>query len=136
VQAGDTFSVTLYWQALRPMEIGYHVFTHLTTSSGQVVAQQDGVPRQGAYPTDLWQAGEVVADTYQVAVDPAVVPSEYELEVGMYRLENQKRLQVTDAAGQPMSGGRVLLAKVTVLPSPTPTPTPPGRVFYLPLISK
>jgi len=31
VQAGDSFSVTLYWQALRPMEIGYHVFTHLAT---------------------------------------------------------------------------------------------------------
>ncbi len=111
VQAGDTFSVTLYWQALRPMEIGYHVFTHLATPSGKVVAQQDGVPRQGAYPTDLWQTGEVVADTYQVTVDPAVAPGEYELEVGMYRLENLKRLQVTDAAGQPLSGGRVLLAK-------------------------
>ena len=136
VQAGNTFSVTLYWQALRPMEIGYHVFTHLATSSGQVVAQQDGVPRQGAYPTDLWQIGEVVADTYQVTVDPAIAPGKYELEVGMYRLENQKRLQVTDATGQPMSGGRVLLTKVTIFPAPTPTPVPPGRIFYLPLISK
>ncbi len=136
VQAGDTFSVTLYWQALRPMEIGYHVFTHLATPSGQVVAQQDGVPRQGAYPTDLWQTGEVVADTYQVTVDPTVAPREYELEVGMYRLENQKRLPVTDAAGQPVSGDRVLLAQVTVLPAPTPTPVPPHRTVYLPLVSK
>ena len=136
VQAGDTFSVTLYWQALRPMEIGYHVFTHLAMPSGQVVAQQDGMPRQGAYPTDLWQTGEVVADTYQVTVDPAVAAGEYELEVGMYRLENQKRLQVANAAGQPVSGGRVVLTQVTVLPAPTPTPTPPGRIFYLPLISK
>ncbi|MBN1139796.1 MAG: hypothetical protein JXM73_24710, partial [Anaerolineae bacterium] len=136
VQAGDAFSVTLYWQALRPMEIGYHVFTHLAMPSGKVVAQQDGVPRQGAYPTDLWQTGEVVADTYQVTVDPAVAPSAYELEVGMYRLENLKRLPVTDAAGQPVSGGRVLLTKVTVLPAPTPTPTPPHRTFYLPLVSK
>jgi 4-amino-4-deoxy-L-arabinose transferase-like glycosyltransferase len=136
VQAGDTLSVTLYWQALRPMEIGYHVFTHVALPSGQVVAQQDGVPRQGAYPTDLWQTGEVVVDTYQVTVDPAVAFGEYELEVGMYRLENQKRLQVTDAAGQPVSGGRVFLAKITVLPAPTPTPVPPGRKLYLPLISK
>ncbi len=136
IQAGDTFSVTLYWQALRPIEIGYHVFTHVATPSGHVVAQQDGVPRQGAYPTDLWQTGEVVADTYLVTVDPAVAPSQYDLEVGMYRLENQKRLAVTDAGGQPVSGGRVLLAKITVLPAPTPTPVPPGRAFYLPLAGK
>ena len=136
VQAGDSFSVTLYWQALRPMEIGYHVFTHLATPSGRVVAQQDGVPRQGAYPTDLWQTGEVVADIYRVTIDPAVAPGKYELEVGMYRLENLKRLPVADPAGQPISGGRLLLDSVTVLPAPTPTPTPPGRTFYLPLISK
>ena len=136
VQAGDAFSLTLYWQALRPMEIGYHVFTHLTTPSGQIVAQQDGVPRQGAYPTDLWRTGEVVTDTYQITVDPAVAFGEYELEVGMYRLENQKRLPVTDAAGQPVSNDRVLLAKVLILPAPTPTPTPPNRTVYLPLVSK
>ena len=136
VRAGDTFSVTLYWQALRPMAIGYHVFTHLAAPSGEVVAQQDGVPRQGAYPTDLWQTGEAVVDTYQMTVDPAATPGEYELEVGMYRLENLKRLPVTDAAGQPLSGGRVLLSKVTILPAPTPTPAPPHRIFYLPLISK
>lgn len=136
VQAGDTFSVTLYWQALRPMEIGYHVFTHLATPSGQVAAQQDGVPRQGAYPTDLWQTGEVVADTYQLTLDSAVAPGEYELEVGMYRLENQKRLPVFDAAGRPASGDRVLLAKVAVLPAPTPTPAPPHRTVYLPLVVK
>jgi 4-amino-4-deoxy-L-arabinose transferase-like glycosyltransferase len=136
VQAGDVFSVTLYWQALRPMEIAYHVFTHLATPSGTVIAQQDGEPRQGAYPTDLWQTGEVVVDAYQVTVDQAAAPGEYELEVGMYRLENQKRLPVIDAAGQPMSGGRVLLTRVTILPAPTPTPTPPLRTLYLPLVSK
>jgi len=136
VQAGDTLSVTLYWQALRPIEIGYHVFTHVAMPSGQVVAQQDGVPRQGAYPTDLWQTGEVVADTYLVTVDPAVAPSQYELEVGMYRLENQKRLAVTDDAGQPVPGGRVLLGKITVLAAPTPIPAPPGRTFYLPLVTR
>jgi 4-amino-4-deoxy-L-arabinose transferase-like glycosyltransferase len=130
LQVGETLTLTLYWQALRPIELSYHVFNHLTGPQGEVVAQKDGVPRQGAYPTNLWQTGEVVIDTYQVTVDPAAAPGQYKLETGLYRLESLKRLPVTDAAGQSPAGDRLLLSEITLLPPPDPYRS------YLPVVAK
>jgi hypothetical protein len=138
VQAGGTLSFTLYWQALRPMDTSYSVFTHLLGPSSQIIGQRDGVPQGGNYPTTLWQPGEVVVDPYAFAVDPAAPPGEYPLEVGMYRLETGTRLSLVDADGQPIPDDRVLLPRITVLPGVTPevvAPEMPNRV-YLPLVER
>jgi 4-amino-4-deoxy-L-arabinose transferase-like glycosyltransferase len=137
-RAGETLSFTLYWQALRPMDISYTVFTHLLGPSNQVLGQKDGVPRDGAYPTTLWQPGEVVADTYTFAIAPDAPPGSYPLEIGMYRVETAKRLPVVGVDGQPLPDDRILLPEVNVLPAlpPTPTPEPPEMPYQicLPLI--
>jgi hypothetical protein len=124
IRAGETLSLTLYWQALRPMAFSYSVFTHLLDRSNQVAAQDDGVPRDGTYPTTLWQPGEVVADPYRIAIGPDVAPGLYQLEAGMYRAETAKRLAVIDANGQPLPDDRILLPEITVLPAPASTATP------------
>jgi hypothetical protein len=138
VQAGGTLSFTLYWQALRPMDTSYSVFTHLLGPSSQILGQKDGVPQGGDYPTNLWQPGEVVVDPYAFAVNPAAPPGEYPLEVGMYRLETGTRLSVVDADGKPMPDDRILLPGITVVPGVTPeilAPQMPYQV-YLPLVGR
>ncbi len=136
VRAGDGISFTLYWQALRPMNISYSVFTHLLGPEDRLVGQKDGLPRGGAYPTTLWQPGEVVADPYTFLLDPSTPPGRYPLEVGMYRLETDKRLPATDADGRPLPGDRILLSEITVLPASLPTPTVIKQRIYLPLVSQ
>lgn len=136
IQAGESIALTLYWQGLRPMELSYHVFTHLAGPKGQPVAQKDGVPRDGAYPTVLWQTGEVVVDRYLITVDPTLAPGTYPLEVGMYRLETLRRLPMSDGDGQRVAGDGLVLAEINVLPAPTPTPAPPVLEHYLPIIGQ
>jgi len=136
IQAGDAISLTLYWQALRPMELSYHVFNHLAAPSGEALAQKDGVPRDGAYPTNLWQPGELVIDCYRIPVDPGTLPGVYPLQVGMYRLETLKRLPLVDATGRRLAGDQLALAEIRVLAAPTPTPLPPVNRSYLPVVMK
>ncbi len=136
VRAGEPVAFTLYWQALRPMNISYNVFTHLLGPSDQILGQKDGVPRGGGYPTTLWQPGEVIADPYTFVVDPEAPPGDHGLEVGMYQLETATRLPVVDADGQPVLHDRILLPPITVVPALTPTPAPHVELerLYLPLI--
>jgi mannosyltransferase len=121
-RVGENLSFTLYWQAMKPMDVSYTVFTHLLGPSDQVIGQKDSVPQDGAYPTTLWQPGDIVADSYTFTIDPNAPPGEYPIEIGMYRVETATRLPVTGADGQPLPHDRILLPDITVLPKPTPSP--------------
>jgi hypothetical protein len=81
-------SVELAWQALGAIDHDYTVFVHLLDASGALMAQRDAMPRQGAYPTSLWQPGEFVLDTY----DFEAAPPGFRLLVGLYDAETGQRL--------------------------------------------
>ena len=68
---GDWLHLTLYWQAAGESLPDFTVFTQLLAADGRVVGQHDNPPRGGAYPTSLWQPGEVVSDDYMLKLDPA-----------------------------------------------------------------
>jgi hypothetical protein len=114
VRAGEPLSVTLFWQALRPIDIDYTVFVHLLDGSNLVVGQKDSMPGDDTYPTSAWQPGQVITDVRTVMVDPATAPGSLVLEAGMYRLETLKRLPVRDANSRLVPGDRILLSQVTV----------------------
>ncbi len=95
--ANCQLTITLYWQALTAPALDYTVFVHLRNEAGVIAAQQDGPPAGGAYPTGLWEAGEVIPDQRTVAL-PALSPGRYEVVVGMYDLASGARLPV---AGSP-----------------------------------
>jgi 4-amino-4-deoxy-L-arabinose transferase-like glycosyltransferase len=82
--------VTLRWAALAAPRADYTVFVHLLNGAGEVVAQQDGPPRAGSYPTSLWHAGDVVADVHHLAGSAAGTT----LEVGLYTQPSLQRLPV------------------------------------------
>ncbi len=89
---GGTLGLTLYWRALAEMETSYTVFTHLLDSNGQTAAQQDNPPVNGAYPTTLWLPGEIVTDSYTIALPTDMPPGDYPIQVGMYVAEDGLRL--------------------------------------------
>ena len=96
-QEASTLHLILHWQALRRLDY-YKVFIHLyNTQSGDLVAQNDTVPRQWTYPTNWWEAGEVVSD--EIVFDLSkMVPGRYRLAVGIYEPDTSVRL--TLASGQ------------------------------------
>jgi hypothetical protein len=102
--AGPTTQLTLTWQSLAATDSDYTVFVHILDANGQIVAQADQQPRNGAYPTSLWTPGEFVVDTYSFNLPAGT----YSAEIGLYASETGERLAVAGATGQ-VPNDRVLL---------------------------
>ena len=90
---GAALPLVLYWQADRPVNTSYTVFTQLMDATGRIVAQQDNVPVMGLAPTDTWQPGVMVRDPYSLQIPAGTAPGFYELHIGLY--DAAGRLPVT-----------------------------------------
>ena len=110
---GGELSVTLYWRARSAMDRDYTVFVHLLDGNGRIVAQRDGQPGDGFYPTSIWDPGEVVPDEYAIIVPPDLPAGDYEVVVGMYYFPTGERLPIVDSFGAEM-GDRVVLGSILV----------------------
>jgi hypothetical protein len=106
VASGGLLATTFYWRALRSPTADYTVFVHLLDAQGTTVAQHDGQPQDGAYPTSVWDGGEVVADEGTLTLPSDLPPGDHWLRVGLYLLETGERLPV---AG---NGDSVLLGPI------------------------
>ncbi|MDI7276962.1 MAG: hypothetical protein QME94_13370, partial [Anaerolineae bacterium] len=120
VAAGDILQLTLFWRATRPIGRRYKVFTHVIDQAGHLLGQRDAEPVGGARPTDSWREGEQVVDRYGLPVLPGTPPGEYLVEVGMYGLEDGRRLPVHGAGDA--EADHVILHKVRVVRPLAPPP--------------
>jgi 4-amino-4-deoxy-L-arabinose transferase-like glycosyltransferase len=91
--------VTLRWEALDVLGEDYTVFVHLRDGDS-VVAQHDGLPAGGLYPTTLWRPGDVIVDKHVLEIDGMRPASEPSLVVGVYSWPTMDRLPVSSAAGE------------------------------------
>lgn len=107
VTAGSTVTITLYWRAEGTPSGDYRVFVHLLNGQGEMVAQHDGPPRWGRYPTTVWRKGDVVPDEHTLVI-PETAQGPFSLAVGMYRADTMERLPVFSPSG-PLPDGRILL---------------------------
>lgn len=105
--ASDTLNVSLYWQSVAKIEKDYTIFVHLVDSQGNLRAQRDAQPRAGAYPTTIWDVGEIVRDEYTFALED-LPAGEYHLRIGLYEYPSLVRLPVGDAEGNQIGDSIVL----------------------------
>jgi len=94
----QSLDIELYWSAVATPELDYTVFVHLVDSGGRHVAQHDGYPLNGAYPTSWWTAGEIVGDAHALP-SPSPEDGDVALYVGMYDAQSGERLAVMDGGG-------------------------------------
>lgn len=116
-QVDGTLRLALVWQALANGQTDYTRFVHLVdVDSGEIVAQRDGYPRGGSYPTSQWVADEVVVDEVVLDVG-ALSAGEYALLVGFYRPEDGAYPRLTAVApdGTPFPDDRVPLPGPIIL---------------------
>ncbi len=92
--SSSSMQVSLYWRAEASLPESYHVFVHVLDAKGNLVAQSDGVPGSGRYPTDVWGRREIVEDRHQLGADAAAIESATQLLVGMYEYPSLQRLPV------------------------------------------
>jgi hypothetical protein len=86
VKAGGSLPLTLYWQALAPLDQSWTVFVHLLDEQGKIVSQQDQIPGAGQFPTTSWLPQEYLVDFYNLLIPAGTPPGQevYRLEIGLY----------------------------------------------------
>ncbi|MGD8794017.1 MAG: hypothetical protein PVF47_15805, partial [Anaerolineae bacterium] len=107
----DDQEVTLFWEALAPLEEDYRVSLILRDTQGQSWGRWDGRPAAYFYPTDRWRVGQTIFGRYDLALLPGAPPGDYGLEVGVYTEGDPAGLDVLDPSGAPQ-GKRAMLGAV------------------------
>jgi hypothetical protein len=101
-------TLDLIWRAERDIAADYSYFIHVTpVDADEPVAQLDGRPLNGQYPTFLWQEGEQVPLQLELGELPTE-EGEYFVYAGWYDASNGERLVDEEV------GDRLLLARLIV----------------------
>jgi hypothetical protein len=100
VLAGGDMKITLYWGVRDQVVEDYTVFVHLVNANGEIVAQGDGPPVRGSYPTGLWEGGEEIADGHIIHIPQDLPSGRYQILVGLYSLDTLARLPVLTSSGE------------------------------------
>ncbi len=112
---GGTLFVTLYWHTTEHIMADLTAFAHLGTGldGSPLVAQRDGTPCDGLYPTSAWQPGEVVPDSFAITLPEDASPREYPLIVGWYHFPSLERLPLLEA-DTPLPDNRAVIGVVHI----------------------
>ncbi len=91
--------VDLLWEGLQLTAADYTIALALLDAGQHIVAQADAQPREGTYPTHLWDPGEQIVDTHVLPLPANLSCGEYVLYLGVYDLVTSYRLPVFDSSG-------------------------------------
>jgi 4-amino-4-deoxy-L-arabinose transferase-like glycosyltransferase len=118
-QPGGQSEITLYWQALEPIEKDYSTFVHLLDANDIVVAQRDMYPGQGLWPTSQMRPGDIIASRYVLNIpETAYAPDQLKWEVGVYDFSTQQRLPISSGGDNVRFGSIGLVAQSSPVPNP------------------
>ncbi|NLT73480.1 MAG: hypothetical protein GXX94_04705 [Chloroflexi bacterium] len=108
VPPGGPLAITLYWEALGEPEADYTVFVQLLSVDDRVIAQHDGVPALGRWPTRAWLPGQMIADRVELAFADTSYKGQARLIVGFYESTSLVRVATGEGADHIELGGLVL----------------------------
>ncbi|HEY3290971.1 MAG TPA: phospholipid carrier-dependent glycosyltransferase, partial [Anaerolineae bacterium] len=80
--------LAFHWRCLKQPGRDYTLFVHIIDHDGRIIAQVDGQPANGAYPTGMWDEQEQLVDMRAITL-PAGAES---LSIGWYAPETGARL--------------------------------------------
>jgi 4-amino-4-deoxy-L-arabinose transferase-like glycosyltransferase len=103
---GEVSDFTLRWGVGEPVNEDYQLFVHLRDpDTTETIAQADGPPLDGWYPTSWWPAGETIVDRRTFLLPEDAPAGSYDLVVGFYNIASGERF-----------GNEFLLGTVEVTP--------------------
>jgi len=90
--AGGPLAVTLFWEALGTPQRDYTVFVQLLSPDDRVIAQHDGYPDTGRWPTSTWVSGQTIADRHELTFSDPGYRGPVRLIAGLYDSATMQRL--------------------------------------------
>lgn len=101
LRPNDRLVVEVMWQPLQIFDTDLKVFVHLVDTNNNVLAQFDGYPQAGSYPTSQWIPGELISDAYPILLPDTLPPGPYRTFLGLYNENTLTRLPIpTDPDGK------------------------------------
>jgi hypothetical protein len=113
LSADKTLYLTLHWHSKAPISESKVVFVHLLDANGKLVAQVDELPLAGQWPTSNWHPGDRLADRHALPLDPALLPGDYAISVGLYDPATLERLSA-ESEDSLVTDNAVTLTKVSI----------------------
>lgn len=92
--AGEAITATLTYEMVHPNGKPGTAFVHVLDAGGTPIAQDDHVPQNGDYPTDLWDAGECVRESFRMTL-PQNAEGPLRVVTGFYATEGQQRFNTS-----------------------------------------
>ncbi len=91
---GKSVRVSHYFECLAPLDKSWKIFVHVQgAASPGMLVNADHVPVEGLLPTEKWEKGQIIEDSYDFEVPPQA-PAELLGFIGFYRYDD--RLPVDD----------------------------------------
>jgi hypothetical protein len=84
---------------------------HVRDASGRTVTGWDTMPRENAFPTSEWPAGQVIDDLHAIPLPPDIPAGEYRVALGMYYLPTGERLSAYGPGEETLPEGTITLAQ-------------------------
>jgi 4-amino-4-deoxy-L-arabinose transferase-like glycosyltransferase len=81
---GDTLLLAVTWQVSTAPSANLTTIVHLGEAGIPPVATGDSLPLNGSYPTLAWVEGEVIQDSYRLAIPTDLPNGRYPVWIGMY----------------------------------------------------
>jgi len=117
VHPGESFDVTLYWQAVDIAPYDASLYIHVLGRDFEELAQVNSFPGWGTAPTSFWQPDEVLVDRYRIHLPGgAKVPTRLVVDVGMYDFDARQPYPATLASGGTPQVGVVALRAIPARP--------------------
>jgi len=86
---GQRLQVSHYFEALGELDKSWKMFVHVQgAEQGGILVNADHHPVEGLYPTDRWEKGQLIEDSYAITV-PSHAPDELACFIGFYRFDDR-----------------------------------------------
>jgi hypothetical protein len=108
LKPGDSFDLVTYWRVTGDLPPQLTQFTHLLSSDGAIVTQQDRL----ALTSASLRVGDLFVQNHHLTLPADLAAGEYPLTIGLYTPSDGTRLQIVQA-GQPR-GDRLSLRSILV----------------------
>lgn len=81
-KTGSRITITLYWRVLKKVTRTWKIFMHIDAPGARV--HGDHEPVEGLYPTNNWNAGDIVKDVHSVPFAMSNPAGRYTVWAGLY----------------------------------------------------